>query len=161
MYKRQAQDLQHRPIATVYAQTGDPSHTLPPGAPWLALRSTPDAPAQFVFDRGQLGGPQGLMAFVISDSASDRETLQAQVLAQAQAQLGWHGLIPLRTVIDKRATFACLPQLQRPGLELGHGLWACGDHVDGPYPATIEGAVRSGMQAAEAAAAAHRTAHTD
>nr|WP_249343568.1 hydroxysqualene dehydroxylase HpnE [Delftia sp. PE138] len=156
-----AQDLQHRPIATVYAQTFDASHTLPPGAPWLALRSTPDAPAQFVFDRGQLGGPQGLMAFVISDSASDRETLQAQVLAQAQAQLGWHGLVALRTVIDKRATFACLPQLQRPGLELGHGLWACGDHVDGPYPATIEGAVRSGMQAAEAAAAAHRTAHTD
>lgn len=146
-----AQDLQHRPIATVYAQTGDPSHTLPPpGAPWLALRSTPDAPAQFVFDRGQLGGPQGLMAFVISDSASDRETLQAQVLAQAQAQLGWHGLVALRTVIDKRATFACLPQLQRPGMELGHGLWACGDHVDGPYPATIEGAVRSGLQAAEA-----------
>ena len=67
------------------------------------------------------------MAFVISDSASDRETLQAQVLAQAQAQLGWHGLVALRTVIDKRATFACLPQLQRPGMELGHGLWACGD----------------------------------
>jgi squalene-associated FAD-dependent desaturase len=143
-----AGQLEHRPIATVYAQTGDPTHALPPGAPWLALRSTPEAPAQFVFDRGRIGGPAGLMAFVVSDSATDRETLQAQVLDQARDQLGWSGLRALRTVIDKRATFACLPQLQRPGMALGHGLWACGDHVDGPYPATIEGAVRSGIQAA-------------
>ena len=147
---QQAQDLEHRPIATVYALAGAPSHTLPPGAPWLALRSTPEAPAQFVFDRGRLGGPQGLMAFVISDSASQRETLQAQVLEQARDQLGWAGMTALRTVIDKRATFACLPQLQRPGMALGHGLWACGDHVDGPYPATLEGAVRSGIGAAHA-----------
>jgi monoamine oxidase len=28
------------------------------------------------------------------------------------------------------------------------GLVAAGDHVDGPYPATLEGAVRSGLAAA-------------
>lgn len=84
------------------------------------------------------------------------QRLQAQVLAQAQEQLGWHGLTALRTVIDKRATFSCLPLLHRPGLSLGHGLWACGDYLQGPYPATIEGAVRSGIQAAQAIAAAHR-----
>ena len=28
------------------------------------------------------------------------------------------------------------------------GLLACGDYVDGPYPATIEGAVRSALSAA-------------
>jgi predicted NAD/FAD-dependent oxidoreductase len=27
-------------------------------------------------------------------------------------------------------------------------LLACGDYIDGPYPATLEGAVRSGLQAA-------------
>ncbi|WP_280192367.1 hydroxysqualene dehydroxylase HpnE [Delftia sp. PS-11] len=155
-WAKQAEALPHRPIATVYAQTADASHALPPGQPWLALRCAPEAPAQFVFDRGQLGGPQGLMAFVISDSAAPRARLQAQVLAQAQEQLGWHGLTALRTVIDKRATFSCLPLLHRPGLSLGHGLWACGDYLQGPYPATIEGAVRSGIQAAQAIAAAHR-----
>ena len=30
------------------------------------------------------------------------------------------------------------------------GLWAAGYHIDGPYPATIEGAVRSGLAAAQA-----------
>ncbi|MEG1768315.1 MAG: phytoene dehydrogenase, partial [Comamonas sp.] len=54
----------------------------------------------------------------------------------------------LTTVIDKRATFACTPGLQRPGQALAPGLLACGDYVDGPYPATLEGAVRSGMGAA-------------
>jgi predicted NAD/FAD-dependent oxidoreductase len=28
------------------------------------------------------------------------------------------------------------------------GLLACGDYIDGPYPATLEGAVRSGLAAA-------------
>ena len=31
------------------------------------------------------------------------------------------------------------------------GLFACGDYLDGPYPATLEGAVRSGIAAARAA----------
>ena len=28
------------------------------------------------------------------------------------------------------------------------GLWACGDYVEGPYPATLEGAVRAGVAVA-------------
>ncbi|MNY83055.1 Flavin containing amine oxidoreductase [compost metagenome] len=56
----------------------------------------------------------------------------------------------LTTVIDKRATFACTPGLQRPGQMIAPGLLACGDYVAGPYPATLEGAVRSGMAAARA-----------
>ena len=31
------------------------------------------------------------------------------------------------------------------------GLLVCGDYIDGPYPATLEGAVRSGVAAARAA----------
>jgi predicted NAD/FAD-dependent oxidoreductase len=30
------------------------------------------------------------------------------------------------------------------------GLVACGDYIDGPFPATLEGAVRSGIAAARA-----------
>jgi len=40
---------------------------------FVSLRSEADAPAQFAFDRGQLGGPKGLLAFVISASSGDRE----------------------------------------------------------------------------------------
>ncbi len=139
------QALRFEAIATVYAWSA--SVTL--AQPMLALRSDVDHPAQFVFDRGALGGPAGLLAFVVSASDGDRATIQAQVLAQARAQLGLT-LQPVQTVIEKRATFACTPGLQRPALQIAPGLLACGDYVAGPYPATLEGAVRSGVAAAHA-----------
>jgi predicted NAD/FAD-dependent oxidoreductase len=104
-----------------------------------------------VFDRAQLGGPAGLLAFVISTSEGDRAEIEQQVIAQAQAQLGL-ALQPLKTVVEKRATFACTPGMQRPGMVIAPGLLACGDYIDGPYPATLEGAVRSGIAAAHALA---------
>ncbi|HSV45046.1 MAG TPA: hydroxysqualene dehydroxylase HpnE [Ramlibacter sp.] len=139
-WARQAQSLRYEGIATVYARAGQ---GLP--APLLALRSSTQAPAQFVFDRGQLGGPAGLLAFVVSASSGERDALQAQVVAQAQG-LGWQ-VEPVLTVVEKRATFACTPGLRRPSARIAPGLLACGDYVDGPYPATLEGAVRSGLEA--------------
>ncbi|MBC5783039.1 FAD-dependent oxidoreductase [Ramlibacter sp. USB13] len=133
-----ARSLALEAIATVYAWGGP---RLP--QPMLALHG---GPAQFVFDRGQLGGPQGLLAFVASASLREKEVLQAEVLAQAAA-LGWD-VRPLQTVVEKRATFACVPGLERPPVAVGPGLWACGDYVEGPYPATLEGAVRSGLAVA-------------
>ena len=142
------EQLQHEAIATVYAFA--PGLCLP--QPMLALRCDAEHPAQFVFDRGQLGGPAGLLAFVVSASNQDRVTLQRQVLHQADLQLGAllqeRTLIPLQTIVEKRATFACLPGLVRPPQIIAPGLLACGDYVDGPYPATLEGAVRSGVAAA-------------
>ncbi len=143
----QANSLQHEALTTVYAWAPEARLELP----MLALPAEANEPAQFVFDRGQLGGPAGLLAFVISASTGDGATLTAQVLAQAKAQL-WHlGMGPLeavQTIVEKRATFACTPGLQRPGADVAPGLWACGDYIDGPYPATLEGAVRSGLEAA-------------
>jgi predicted NAD/FAD-dependent oxidoreductase len=56
----------------------------------------------------------------------------------------------LRTVVEKRATFACTPALQRPAMAIAPGLWACGDWVEGPYPATLEGAVMSAQRVVQA-----------
>jgi len=72
------------------------------------------------------------------------------VLAQARQQLGWTTIRPLRTIVERRATFACVPGLQRPPMRIADGLWACGDYVDGPYPATLEGAARCAEQVADA-----------
>ena len=116
----------------------------------LALHASASHPAQFVFDRGQLGGPAGLLAFVVSASREDRETLQARVIDQAHAQLAALGVgrvRPLQTIVEKRATFACTPGLVRPPMAVAPGLMACGDHVEGPYPATLEGAVLSAQAA--------------
>ncbi|TXT35360.1 MAG: amine oxidase, partial [Comamonadaceae bacterium] len=137
--------LRYEAITTVYAWAAEARLA----QAMLSLRSSPQQPAQFVFDRGQLGGPSGLLAFVVSVSTGERAHVQAQVLEQAKTQLGL-SLQAVQTVVEKRATFACTPGLQRPAMHIAPGLLACGDYVDGPYPATLEGAVRSGMAAARA-----------
>ncbi len=145
-WSRTAAALRYEPIVTVYLQ-GDGVRL---AEPMLALRAGAQAPAQFVFDRGQLGGPAGLLAFVISGAQPwvDRgmaATAQA-VIAQAQAALGL-SLTRVQTLTEKRATFRCTPNLQRPAMRIAPNLHAAGDHVAGPYPATLEGAVRSGIGA--------------
>ncbi len=136
-------------IATVYAWCEQPGgsasgYILP--QPMTALHHSPNQPAQFVFDRSWLGGPNGLLAFVVSASQADAHTLQTQVCAQAKAQLGLT-VSPLKTIVEKRATFACTPDLHRPHAHIAPNLVAAGDHIAGPYPATLEGAVRSGWYA--------------
>jgi squalene-associated FAD-dependent desaturase len=140
-----AHALKFEPIATVYAQA---QRGL--SQPMLALRSSHGMPAQFVFDRGRLGGHVGLLAFVASASHDGREALEAGVVAQARAQLKLV-VKPLATLIDKRATFACTTGMVRPPMQIAANFLACGDYIEGPYPATLEGAVRSGLAAARQA----------
>ncbi|PZP35263.1 MAG: phytoene dehydrogenase [Roseateles depolymerans] len=143
-----AQALRFEPILTVYLQS--PGSRLP--EPMLALREGPESPAQFVFDHGQLGTAPGRFAFVVSGAAPwvARGDGAEAVLAQARRELSW-ATPPLieRAITEKRATFACTPGLTRPTQALLPGLLAAGDYVAGPYPATLEGAVRSGLAAAQ------------
>ncbi|OBV37835.1 squalene-associated FAD-dependent desaturase [Janthinobacterium psychrotolerans] len=152
----QLQAFTHEAISTCYLRYDG---TVRLGLPFYALA---DAPAQahwgqFVFDRGQLDARQaGLLAVVISASgaaaAQGHEALAlavaaqlAQVLHMPQlAQPAW-----TQVITEKRATFACTPDLPRPGNATGlPGLVLAGDYTAGDYPATIEAAVRSGVQAA-------------
>lgn len=155
--------FEYEPIATVVAR----SEGLRLPQPMLALRSRDDsAPAQFVFDLGQLRRHEqaaGVMAFVVSAASAWIErgsaALTQAVLAQARAQLGTllngrGDLVAIRTLNERRATFACVPGLRRPARSLAPGLCAAGDYVEGPYPATLEGAVRAGVQAAKLAVSA-------
>jgi squalene-associated FAD-dependent desaturase len=140
--------LRFEAIATIYLRGATPL-----AEPMLALRSDPaTAPAQFVFDKERLCGLPGVLAMVVSANETPRELLETQALAQAAAQLGQSGLQVVQTVVEKRATFACTPGLARPPVTIAPGLLACGDYVAGPYPATLEGAVLSGLAAARATA---------
>jgi hydroxysqualene dehydroxylase len=152
-WSRAAAALAYEPIVTVYARS---EGTRLPEA-MLVLPAADDAPAQFVFDRGRLGGPAGLLAFVISGAQRWVDEGSAAVvratLAQGTHTLGAHlraPLVAVRTLTEKRATFRCTPGLERPPMQIAPGLVAAGDHVDGPYPATLEGAVRSGVFAVHA-----------
>ena len=147
-----AASLRYEPIITVYLR----AEGVRLREPMLALRADDHSPAQFVFDRGQLGGPPGLLAFVISGAATWVAQGMAQTLEATRAQartLLRHGqssaLEDVQVLIEKRATFRCTPGLARPSVHIATGLAAAGDYVAGPYPATLEGAVRSGLQAAQ------------
>ena len=148
--------FQYEPITTVYLQYS-PGTAL--ALPFFALRDTPQAGhwGQFVFDRGQLDGDQaGLLAVVISAAAGagalERNELGAAVAAQLASVFNRPELAKpqwWQLITEKRATFSCTPQLQRPGNNIGlAGLAIAGDYTAGDYPATLESAVRSGAAAA-------------
>jgi len=150
-WARLAAALRYEPIVTVYLHSA--GARLP--EPMLALRSDAQSPAQFVFDRGQLGGPPGLLAFVVSGAQPwldlGIEATKLAVVQQASRALKHLLREPahvLRTITEKRATFRCTPGLPRPAMQIAAGLNAAGDHVQGPYPATLEGAVLCGVCAA-------------
>jgi squalene-associated FAD-dependent desaturase len=149
-------NFEYEAITTCYLQYA-PTVRLP--APMLALLDDPDSQrwGQFVFDRGQLDDKQtGLLAVVISASGMATES-GAQALEASVAQQLAHDLqmpelaTPLwsKAITEKRATFACVPDLQRPPNATAYrGLWLAGDYTESEYPATIEGAVRSGLKVA-------------
>lgn len=146
--------LRYEPIVTVYAERTGAALD----APMWALREGPAAPAQFVFDLGRLGGPPGRLAFVISGAAAwveaGREATVAAIRRQAAEQLPpavWgDAAVVLAHRCERRATFRCVPRLQRPPTAIAPGCHAAGDYVEGPYPATLEGAIRAGEAAASA-----------
>ena len=149
-----ALDFDVEPITTCYLQY-DAQLALP--SPMLALRDDAETGrwGQFVFDRGQLDATQsGLLAVVISASgmALESDALETAVAAQLAESMQMPALAsPLwsKAITEKRATFACVPDMKRPPNATSlRGLWLAGDYTDGEYPATIEGAVRSGLAAA-------------
>ena len=147
-----AADFDHEPIVTVYVRSAGSRLA----QPMTALRAGPAAPAQFLFDHGALGGAPGLFAAVASGARDwaqrGGEATARAVLAQLQSFPDGTWRSPpsvLRTLSEKRGTFLCSPGLKRPAATIAPGLCAAGDYVAGPYPATLEGAVRSGLAAVQ------------
>jgi hydroxysqualene dehydroxylase len=151
--------LQYEPITTVYVRMArklgsvDARQIRLPKA-MLALNETPTQPAQFIFDRGLLCGDEGLFSLIVSASSASQDFTDAQWLSAAREALaqwkisGMHTLA--KVITEKRATFACTAALKRPAMKISERLMLAGDYVESPYPSTLEGAVRSGLAAADA-----------
>lgn len=150
-------EFAYEPITTCYLRY-DVSLRLP--LPFLALVEDPAAGAwgQFVFDRGQLdAGHAGLLAVVVSASAealSQGHAALAQAIAHQLATALKNPVLaaPLwsKVISEKRATFSCTPALARPDASTPwETLCLAGDYIAGDYPATLEGAVSSGIAAAD------------
>jgi len=94
---------------------------------------------------------------VISNAAGLREHSEDQVVQGVLAQIAEQaaGMPPMPSVrnyeliTEKRATFAAMPGLKRPSNATPWPrVYVAGDWTDTGYPAVLEGAVRSGLEAA-------------
>ncbi len=134
---------------------------------WLRFATAPEFPfpmlglgdsqAPWAFERNDLA--PGMVAIVMSAEGPHLE-LSPEALLDSYLRLLARQLGPLptllnwKTIVEKRATYACVPNMQRPGNRTPlHGLYLAGDYTVGvdptqTYPATLEGAVRSGVECA-------------
>lgn len=145
---RRIASLEHQPIYTVYLQY--PAHVALPH-PMLGLHRRL---SQWLFDRGRIAGEHGLIAGVISAEGIHQglghDELAQRVAAELRAEFGFtDNPAWSRVIAEKRATFCCAPGLQRPAQQTAlPRLLLAGDYTAGDYPATLEGAVQSGLQCA-------------
>jgi len=141
----------YQPITSIYLKYA----TLP--ALPLPMIGAGDGLAQWIFDRRLLTGTDGLVAAVISARGRHEALTHAELAARTSAEVGnrlgfdaqpeWW-----RVFEEKRATFACVPGIERPESRTAiPGLFLAGDYTASPYPATLEAAVRSGEHCAELA----------
>jgi len=135
---------------------------------WLRFAAPPALPfpmlglgggqSPWAFERNDLA--PGLVAVVVSAEGPHlrlaAEALRDEcldLLARITGPLP--PLLAWQTIAEKRATYACVPHLPRPDNRTPlAGLCLAGDYTRGDYPATIEGAVRSGVQCARLVAPA-------
>lgn len=155
------QAFDYRPISTAYVgwPTGYPG--LPARLPTMfslagGAQDGPSGPAHWFFARGEQAGWR-LGAMVVSDSeaaqAEGAAALEAALQQQLIRSMGLPPAVHLQLIHEKRATLACTPD--RPRVEAAQ-VWDClpgivlaGDYCYPDYPATLEGAVRSGRIAAQ------------
>lgn len=145
------QQLKPEQITTIYLQY-DANISLE--LPMIGLVGTW---SQWVFDRRFANQP-GLLAVVMSGIGPYMEVDNKTLITQVTRELnGFFSHLPLhanaaRVIREKRAAFSCRVGINalRPNMKTTlPGLWLSGDYTQTGYPATLEGAVKSGQQCAE------------
>ena len=88
-------------------------------------------------------------SFVDNIASQIREQVQRHPNSRRSSQPPMPAIRSHRLIVEKRATFAAVPGLQRPSNQSPWPrLSLAGDWTDTGYPAVLEGAVRSGKLAA-------------
>ena len=143
--------LRYEPICTIYLQY--PSDTRL-GSEMMGLL---DGMAQWIFDLSASGHP-GRMAAVISGpgphTEEDNTTLVDVISKEISKHFpDWPPPENNFVIREKRASFSSHVGVNanRPGMSTPvQGCWLAGDYTATGLPATLEGAIRSGISAAQA-----------
>lgn len=156
---QQCRKFHYEPICTVYLQY--PEQVALP-QPMLGMLG---GLGQWVFDRRCSQQP-GLMAVVLSSQGEhlqlDNDILSERIACELATLFPeWPSYQKAFVIREKRATFASQVDINRirpDNQSTVAGLWLAGDYTRTGYPATLEGAVRSGLQCA---ALVHQATATD
>jgi len=143
------QKLNAEPISTLYLQYPE---TVAINNDMIGLV---DTMTQWLIDRKSCGQP-GLIAAVISASGThsdmDKQTLTKMIISEIKTLFpDWPEPISTKLIREKHATFSCHTEINhlRPiSGNIGQNIWLAGDYTDTGLPATIEGAVSSGLECA-------------
>jgi len=147
--RSQLMQFHFEPVTTIYLQYSSEVH-LP-----HAMQGLIDGCSQWIFDRRYCGQP-GLIAVVISSRGAHMEISKQNLGNKVAAELAqlfphWPAAETHFVIREKRATFSSrvsINALRPDNKSPVNGLWLAGDYTNNGYPATLEGAVRSGVQCA-------------
>jgi len=143
----------YEPIYTIYIQY--PAHIKLP-YPMVGFFSCKlKVTSQWAIDRS-LMGQAGLIAVVISGSGEHTQMTSEQIIVSAHKEIGFviphlPDFLEYKIIKEKKATFSCRVNIsqQRPATNTSvSGLYLAGDYTNTGYPATLEGAIKSGVLAA-------------
>lgn len=146
---RKLEQLHYEPICTVYLRY--PAHiTLHTDMVGFTGTLT-----QWLIDRAHCDQP-GLMAAVISARGAHMDLSNEELTQRVRDEVArcyptWPAAYNTMVIREKRATFACrvgINALRPANATAVRGLWLAGDYTATGYPATLEGAVRSGVNCA-------------
>ncbi len=149
--QQQLQPVTYQPIVTVYLQY--------PAEIQMnkLMQGLSDSISQWVFDRGQLCKQPGLFSVVISADGKHMQMNDQQLIARVQKEIAQLFTKPPTlqdafVIREKRATFSCdigSNTLRPDNKTTVDGILLAGDYTATGYPATLEGAVRSALRAAD------------
>ena len=155
---RNLEQLNYEPICTVYLRY--PAHVM------LNTRIVGFTGTfiQWLIDRSHCDQP-GLMAAVISARGAHMDLSNEELTQRVGDEIArhypaWPAPYNSMVIREKRATFACrvgINDLRPANSTPIRGLWLAGDYTDTGYPATLEGAVRSGVNCARKILAATKS----
>ncbi len=151
---RMIERFRYQPITTIYLKYAPDEPRLPALFNALEDNVLHGHYGQWAFNRGALDAAnRGVLAVVISSGGVEEEpTLDALCDAVARQMCDVYRLptpLAARAIIERRATLACVPDLERPAQStVLPRLALAGDWTASEYPCTLETAVRSGTAAA-------------
>lgn len=154
--QKQCQLFSYQPITTVYLKIREKLN-LP-----FPMTGFTSGLSQWIFDRSFVdasnnhSNPANIASIVITgvgrhSHLSKKELIQ-QITFEVQSLIESRvTVIASQVITEKRAVFSCVPHIQkiRPSVSTPiQNLYLAGDYTKTNYPATLEGAVQSGIEAA-------------